>query len=142
PDLDAPVPALCHAGQYGMQHVQRANEVDGNQLVPLGRDSLHKGLEHVPPCVVDQDFDGTQGSFDCSHGLIDLGPAGDVAFEGLGDATLTVNFISHFLRSFEIHIKDGDLCPVFGESTTCSAADASTAACRSEEHTSELQSRE
>jgi hypothetical protein len=55
PDVDDAA-GLAHrrAGQHGAMHVERAGEINGDELLPLSRLGLDERAEHVPPGVVDQ----------------------------------------------------------------------------------------
>src|ERR1035437_10194118 len=50
--------SLDHLRQDGVVQVQRAGQVDGDQLLPVGRRRLEKGLEDIPSGVVDEHVDG------------------------------------------------------------------------------------
>ncbi|MCY1368279.1 hypothetical protein D9M69_552500 [compost metagenome] len=111
-----------------MVHVQRASEVDGDELVPLGGLGLGEGLEHVPAGVVDQHVDRAEALHHGGHGRVDAGAVGDVAAEGLGLAAVGADLRGHRFGGLEVHVEHRHAGAVLGETAAGGAADAATAA--------------
>jgi hypothetical protein len=122
-----PALALDHARQHRVMHVQRAGQVDRNQLVPLRRLGLGEGLEHIPAGVVDQHVDGAELRLGRNDGRVHAGTVGDVAMEGLGDTTHGADSGSDLLRIHDGEVENGDEGSFTTEPATRRPADPATA---------------
>ena len=110
-----------------MQHVQRAGQVDGDELFPLGGHGFEEGLEHIPAGVIDQHGDGAELGLSGGHSRIDLGAVGDVAGEGSSLATARADVRGHFFSGFEVHVEHGHLGAFAGKTAARSPANATAA---------------
>ena len=109
-------------------HMQRADEVDGDEPVPLRRLGLGEGTEDVPAGVVHQDVDRSEGGFRSRDRRVDALPQGDIAMEGFGRAAGLADRSGDVPRRLEIEIEDGDARAFAGEAATGRPADAAPAA--------------
>src|SRR4051812_44021717 len=67
---DAAVAGLQHRRQHEMMHVERAAQVDGDQLFPLAGLGIGKVLEAVPAGVVHQHVDATLAERRLCRGIV------------------------------------------------------------------------
>ncbi|SPA25471.1 hypothetical protein CBM2623_A100081 [Cupriavidus taiwanensis] len=73
---------LDHPGQYRVMQVQRANQVDGNDLAPEVRCGLQKLRGYVPTGVVDQCIDATELFRHCVDRRFHRAMIGDIELDG------------------------------------------------------------
>ena len=109
-------------------HVQRAGQIDGDQLLPLALARSSRRAEHVPAGVVDQDVDRAELRLCRADGGIDVGPLGDVAGERRGDAAGRPRSRRRPCSLLEIEVEYGDFGAFAGEPAAGRPADAAAAA--------------
>lgn len=109
-------------------HVERADKIDGDELLPLRWLGLDEGAEHVPAGVVDQDVDRAEFRLCRADRRIDVGPLGDVAGERRGDPAGLLDPSRDLARCIEIEVEYGDFGAFAGEPAAGRPADAAAAA--------------
>src|SRR3546814_14867671 len=101
--------ARHHSRQHRVVHMQRADQVDGYQFVPLFGAGIGKWLEYIPSGVVDQNIDGAQARFGGVYGGIDFDPVGDVASERHGGGACGGDGRGGLCRGVQIDVEYGDV---------------------------------
>jgi hypothetical protein len=92
-----------------MMHMQRADEIDGDQPLPLLRLGSGERTEDIPAGVVHQYVDGPEPGFHRGDGRVDATSVGDVATERLPIAAIAFDGGGDLLRSLEVQIEHGNL---------------------------------
>jgi hypothetical protein len=124
-----PRAALDHARQHGVVHVQRTDQVDGDESCPTTPCvGLQERAEHVPAGVVDQHVDRAELRSDARYGRIDLVAPGDVAAKALRGAARGPDLAGHPVGGGLVEIEHGDLGAFLGEAPAGRPADAAAAA--------------
>src|SRR6516164_11343245 len=93
-----------------MMHMQRTDEVDGDQPVPLRRLGPGERTEDIPASVVHQYVDGPEPGFHRGDGRVDATSVGDVATERLPIAAIAFDGGGDLFRGLDVHIEHGNLC--------------------------------
>jgi hypothetical protein len=122
-----PRPLTDHPGQHRVVHVQRAVEVDGDDLVPQLDVALEERLHHVPAGIVDENVHRPP-ALHLGHRLVDRTPVGDVDAMGEGLAAVRGNDADRFGRPFLVDVEDGHFGAFLGEPAADLPPDAASAA--------------
>ena len=77
-----PQRACEHVGNGGLQAVERAGEVDGEDALPALDRDVRKGLERVETGAGDHDLDGSELRAHLVEGSVDGSAVGDVGLRG------------------------------------------------------------
>ena len=117
-----------HARKHRVMHVERAGEVDRDQLLPLRRLRLDERPEHVPAGVVDQDVDRAEPGLGRGDRGGDLRPVGDVAEEGFGGEACGRDAGRDLARRIEVEVEHRDLGAFRGKAARRRPADPAPAA--------------
>ena len=115
--------ARRHAGQHRVVHVQRAGQVDGDQLVPLGRLGLGERLEHVPAGVVDQHVDRPERRLGRGDRASTLARSVMSQPKAWAAPPLVADAGGDLLGRASIQVEHGDACAFAGEAPAGRAAD-------------------
>jgi len=108
-------------------HMQRADQIDGDEPLPLRRFGLGEGAKNVPAGIIHQHINGPEAGFRRTYRSLDTASVRDVATEGLSDAAVLANGGGDPFRRVEIEIEYGDPCafmrePVAGRTAYAAAA--------------------
>ena len=125
---DAAMAARHHALQHEVAHVERAAQVDGDQLVPqLGR-GVDEVDEAVPAGVVHQHVGRAHLALELGDGLADRRVVGDVDARYEGLAARLHDLVGDPVGAVAVLVEHADLAAVSGEAPADGAADRAAAA--------------
>ena len=111
-----------------MMHMQHADQVDGDQLVPLRRLGFGEGLEDIPAGVIDEHIDGPELGLGCRNRRIDTGTVGDVAEEGGRLPAVGPDRGRHGLGSRQVEVEHRNARALLCEAVAACASDATATA--------------
>jgi len=130
---DAAAPSRRHARQHRVMHMQRARQVDRDELIPLGRFGLGERAKNVPAGVVDEHVDRPERGFGCGHRVVDAGAICDVAAKGLGEPAGVADLGGDLFGRFDGDVEHRDFRALGGEATAGRPANTAAAA-RNDDH--------
>src|SRR5215831_8518984 len=107
-----------------MVHVQRAGQVNGDELVPLGRLGLGEGTKHVPPRVVHEHVDWSELRLRHRDSGVHTGSTRDVAIESFCSTAGLLDIRSDFTCRFMVEVENGNTRPLATKSAAGSPDDA------------------
>ena len=115
-----------------MVHVERAGQIDRDELLPFVGRRFDERLENVPTRIVHEHRDRPEFRFNGCDRRIDARAIGDVAAEGLGDASNPANFGCDLFGGLDVEVQDSDTSAFRRKPPAGRPADATAAARQSD----------
>ena len=109
-------------------HVQCTGQVNGDQLLPIGRRGLEERLEDIPSGIIDEHVDRPERRGHAGYRGADPFVIGNVAGESGGLSTLRCDRRDSAFGRRKVDVEDRNICTLSRKTPAGRAADATTAA--------------